>query len=56
MLLAAEEAATVKTAGKATTAKAAEEAALAKDALKVKSSSSPFLFLLFEDLLHQHEQ
>ena len=38
MLVAAAEAATEKTAGKA---KAAEEAALAKDALKAKSSSSP---------------
>ena len=41
MLVAAAEAATEKTAGKATAVKAAEEAALAKDALKAKSSSSP---------------
>ena len=40
MCLAAVEAATEKTVGKATVAKAAEEAVLAKDA-KVKSSSLP---------------
>ena len=50
MCLAAAEAATEKTIGKATAAKAAEEAALAKDA-KVESSSSPYLFLLLEDPL-----